>query len=99
MREARQIARTVPRVGAVYQGFEGEPDSGMVLPATAEVVVVVKVEDSPLRPPEFVTGARGAPLRIEGACAPSYVEISLPPLRAYQLLGLPWTSSTGRSWS
>jgi hypothetical protein len=61
MREARQIGRTDPRLGAVYHGFEGEPDSGMVLPATAEAVVVVKVEDSPLRPPEFVTGHAAAP--------------------------------------
>lgn len=96
MREAQQIGRADPRLGAVYRGFADGPDSGLVLPATAEVVVIVKLEDSPLRPPEFVTGARGAPLRIEGACAPAYVEISLPPLRAYELLGLPMDELDGQ---
>ena len=49
--------------------------------------LVVKVEDSPLRPPAFVNGPSGSYTRVEGACAPAYIEMRLAPLGAYTLLG------------
>jgi AraC-like DNA-binding protein len=41
-----------------YAGYTDatEPSGGFVLPATTSVLVVVKVQDSALRPPQFVAG-------------------------------------------
>ena len=74
-----------------YAGFTDatEPSGGFVLPATTSVLVVVKVQDSALRPPEFVNGAHGSFAVVEGACSPSYLEAWLSPLGAYALLRMP----------
>ena len=74
-----------------YAGFTDgtEPAGGFVLPATTSVLVVVKVQDSPLRPPQFTRGPRGSFAVVDGACAPSYLEVWLSPLGAYALLGTP----------
>ncbi|HEY1322017.1 MAG TPA: hypothetical protein VGF32_17315, partial [Streptosporangiaceae bacterium] len=74
-----------------YAGFTDatEPAGGFVLPATTSVLVVVKVQDSALRPPEFVNGAHGSFAVVEGACSPSYLEAWLSPLGAYALLRMP----------
>ena len=74
-----------------YAGFTDatEPSGGFVLPATTLVLVVVKVQDSALRPPQFVRGPHGWFAVVDGACAPSYLEAWLSPLGAYTLLGTP----------
>ena len=74
-----------------YAGFTDgtEPDGGFVLPATTSVLVVVKVQDSALRPPQFTRGPHGSFAVVDGACAPSYLEAWLSPLGAYTLLGTP----------
>jgi AraC-like DNA-binding protein len=74
-----------------YAGFTDatEPSGGFVLPATTSVLVVVKVQDSARRPPQFVSGPHGSFAVVDGACAPSYLEAWLSPLGAYTLLGTP----------
>ena len=73
-----------------YAGFtEATTPRHLVMPASTSVPVVVKILDSPHRPPAFVMGARGGPTVVEGECAPSYLEVMLAPLAAYTLLGLP----------
>jgi AraC-like DNA-binding protein len=82
-----QLRSLLPRG---YAGFtEMTAPRHLVLPATTSVPVVVKIVDSPCRPPAFVMGARGSPTVVEGECAPSYLEIMVAPLGAYTLLGLP----------
>jgi hypothetical protein len=72
-----------------YAGFtEATTPRHLVLPATTSVPLVVKLLDSPHRPPAFVMGARGASTVLEGDCAPSYLEVPLAPLGAYTMLGL-----------
>jgi AraC-like DNA-binding protein len=84
-----------PRLRAVvardYAGFAeaSAPHGQFVLPATTTVSVVLKLEDSALRPPQFVNGAHGAYTRVTGECAPSYIEVRLAPLAAYSVLGVP----------
>lgn len=60
-----------------------------MLPASLSVQLVLKIEDSAVRPSEFVNGVQSAYAVIDGGCAPQYVEVSLSPLGAYRLLGLP----------
>ncbi|HEX3190432.1 MAG TPA: helix-turn-helix domain-containing protein [Streptosporangiaceae bacterium] len=74
-----------------YAGYTDatEPSGGFVLPATTSVIVVVKVQDSALRPPQFVAGAHGSFSVVNGACAPAYLEAWLSPLGAYALLRAP----------
>jgi AraC-like DNA-binding protein len=74
-----------------YAGFtEGtSPKGGFVLPATASVPVIVKIQDSALRPPVFVNGPHDHFMTVAGICAPSYLELWLAPLGAYRILGLP----------
>jgi AraC-like DNA-binding protein len=81
-----------------YQGWLRPHDRAgrFVLPASLSVQMVVKVEDSALRPPEFVNGVADAHSAIEGGCAPRYVQIVLSPLGAYQVCGLPLEKLTGR---
>jgi hypothetical protein len=52
-----------------YAGFTDatEPSGGFVLPATTSVLVVVKVQDSALRPPQFVGGPHGSFGVVDGA--------------------------------
>jgi AraC-like DNA-binding protein len=74
-----------------YAGFTeaSAPHGHFVLPATTTVSLVLKLEDSVLRPPQFVNGAHGAYTRVTGECAPAYVELRLAPLGAYSVLGVP----------
>lgn len=74
-----------------YAGFTDatEPAGGFVLPATTSVLVVVKVQDSALRPPQFVSGPHGSFAVADGACSPSYLEAWLSPLGAYTLFRTP----------
>ena len=80
-----------------YAGFtEATTPRHLVLPATSSVPMVVKLVDSPRRPPAFVMGARGSYTVVEGDCAPSYLELWLDPLAAYRLLGLPMAELSGQ---
>jgi hypothetical protein len=81
-----------------YVGFtEATTPRHLVLPATTSVPVVVKLLDSPHRPPAFVMGADGASTVLEGDCAPSYLAVLLAPLGAYTLLGgLPMEELNGQ---
>jgi AraC-like DNA-binding protein len=67
-----------------------------VLPATLSVQMLVKVEDSAVRPPEFVNGVLDAHSTIDGGCAPRYLQVDLSPLGAYQVFGIPADQLTGR---
>ncbi|HEY7596628.1 MAG TPA: helix-turn-helix domain-containing protein [Actinophytocola sp.] len=67
-----------------------------VLPASLSVQMLIKVEDSAVRPPEFVNGVQEAHSTIEGGCAPRYLQIDLSPLGAYQVFGVPADHLTGR---
>ncbi|HEX5881777.1 MAG TPA: helix-turn-helix domain-containing protein [Actinomycetota bacterium] len=58
--------------------------------------MVVKLVDSPRRPPAFVMGARGSYSVLDGDCAPSYLELWLDPLAAFRLLGLPMAEDLGQ---
>jgi AraC-like DNA-binding protein len=61
----------------------------LVVAASTAVNLVIKLADSPHRTPTFVMGAHAEHVVVDGACAPSYVEVSLEPLGAYTLLDLP----------
>jgi len=79
-----------------YVGFnQATAPRHLVLPATTSVPLVVKLADSPYRPPAFVLGAHGTSVVLEGDCAPSYLEVLLGPLEAYRLLGLPMNRLSG----
>ena len=81
-----------------YAGITGaiEQPGGFVLPATASVLLVMKVVDSALRPPQFVHGAHATYATIDGACAPFYAQVSLAPLGAYSVLGMPMDELSGQ---
>jgi AraC-like DNA-binding protein len=81
-----------------YAGFtQATTPRHLVLPATASVPLVVKLLDSPHRPPAFVIGGHDTSRVLEGACAPSYLEVLLAPLAAYTLLGLPIDELSGQT--
>ena len=89
-----QLRRLLPRG---YVGFtEATTPRHLVLPATTSVPLVVKLVDSPYRPPAFVMGAHDSFTVLEGECAPSYLEVLLAPLGAYRLLGLPMAELSGQ---
>jgi AraC-like DNA-binding protein len=80
-----------------YAGFtEATTPRHLVLPATSSVPLVVKLADSPYRPPAFLMGPRGSYTVVDGACAPSYLELWLDPLAGYRLLGLPMDELSGQ---
>jgi AraC-like DNA-binding protein len=96
----RLAAAPHPRLRALlprgYVGFnQATAPRHLVLPATTSVPLVVKLADSPYRPPAFVLGAHGTSVVLEGDCAPSYLEVLLGPLEAYRLLGLPMNRLSG----
>jgi AraC-like DNA-binding protein len=73
-----------------YAGYtEATAPRHLVMPATTAVPLVMKLQDSAYRPPQFLMGAHGSYSVLEGDCAPSYIEVRLAPLGAYTLLGLP----------
>ena len=89
-----QLRSLLPRG---YAGFtEATAPRHLVLPATTSVPLVVKILDSAYRPPQFLMGAHGSALVVEGDCAPSYLEVWLTPLGAYTLLGLPMDELSGQ---
>jgi AraC-like DNA-binding protein len=81
-----------------YHGWirPGDRAGRFVLPASLSVQMLVKVEDSALRPPEFVNGVLDTHATVEGGCAPQYLEIALTPLGAYQVLGIRLDHLTGQ---
>jgi hypothetical protein len=98
----RLVASPQPQLWSLlprgYAGFtEATAPRHLVLPATTSVPLVVKLLDSPHRPPAFVMGAHGTCSVLEGDCAPSYLEVLLAPLGAYTLLGLPMDELSGQT--
>jgi AraC-like DNA-binding protein len=90
-------AQLRPLLRRGYTGFtEATVPRHLVLPATTSVPLVVKLADSAHRPPAFVMGAHGSSTVLEGACAPTYLELLLTPLAAYTLLGLPMDQLSGQ---
>jgi AraC-like DNA-binding protein len=85
-------------VASGYVGYtEATAPRQLVVPATTSVPLVVKLVDSPHRPPAFVMGANDSFTVLEGECAPSYLEVLLAPLGAYRLLGLPMDELSGQT--
>jgi AraC-like DNA-binding protein len=81
-----------------YAGFtEATAPRHLVVPAATAVPLVVKLLDSPHRPPAFVIGGHDSSRVLEGDTAPSYVEVLLAPLGAYTILGLPMGELSGRT--
>ena len=74
-----------------YAGWTLRPDrmDRFVLPAHTSVQLVVKVEDSALRPPEFVHGAAVRHTTLEGGCAPRYLQVDLTPFGGVPAFGIP----------
>jgi AraC-like DNA-binding protein len=72
------------------------PAHSVIVPASAAVPLVFKLEDSPHRPPAFSHGADIDFTVMEGSCAPSYLELALSPPGAYSVLGVPLHELTGR---
>lgn len=91
----RPLRSLLPRGYAGYT--EATTPRHLVLPASTAVPLVVKLVDSPYRPPQFIVGAHGTFSVPEGDCAPSYLEVFLGPLGAYTLLGLPMDQLSGQT--
>ena len=90
--------RLRPLLSRGYAGFtEATAPRHLVLPATAAVPLVIKLADSPYRPPAFVMGGHGSSIVLEGDCASSYLEVLLSPLGAYRILGLPLDQLSGHT--
>lgn len=93
---AAPVARAPdPRLDSIvacrYVGWTLRPDrmDRFVVPAHTSVQLVLKVEHSAVRPPEFVHGAAIRHTEFEGGCAPRYLQIELTPLGAYRAFGIP----------
>src|SRR4051794_12041271 len=73
-------------VACRYAGWTLRPDrvDRFVVPAHTSVQLVLKVEESASRPPEFVHGAAVRHTAFEGGCAPCYLQVDLTPLGAYR---------------
>jgi AraC-like DNA-binding protein len=100
-RETPLVGRASPAVRRWlvdgYTGYdEGMAPHRLVVPASAAVPLVIKLVDTPHRPPAFTMGAHDTYAVMDGACAPAYVEARLPPLAAYTVLGLPLTELGGQ---
>ncbi|MGP3915419.1 helix-turn-helix domain-containing protein [Nonomuraea sp. 10N515B] len=80
-----------PLLARAYSGYRADADQSDRLrrPATTSVSLILKIQDSAHRPPAFVHGAHDSCATIQGACAPSYLEVRLAPIGAYVLLGVP----------
>jgi AraC-like DNA-binding protein len=85
-------------VACKYAGWTLRPDrmDRFVVPAHTSVQLVFKVEDSALRPPEFVHGAAIRHTVFEGGCAPRYLQVELTPLGAYRAFGIPMHHIAGQ---
>jgi AraC-like DNA-binding protein len=85
-----------PFLARDYAGFAERPaPHQLVLPASAAVPFVLRVNDPLDRPPAFVLGVHDSYMTMPEACAPEYVEVWLAPLGAYSLLGVPMTMIRG----
>lgn len=87
---ARPSAALAPLLARDYWGIAA--DAGphrLLIPATASVSLILKIDDTPHRPPAFLHGTHDRYAVMEGDCAPSYLEIVMAPLGAYRLLGRP----------
>jgi len=80
-----------------YAGFAGPHGTQVVLPATAAVGLIVKIEDSAHRPPAFLMGAHGRHIVLDGACAPAYLQVFLRPIAAYTIVGMPVSELAGQA--
>jgi AraC-like DNA-binding protein len=90
--------RLWPLLSRGYAGFtEATMPRHLALPATTAVPLVVKLADSPYRPPAFVMGGHDSSIVLEGDCSPSYLEVLLSPLGAYRILGLPLDRLSGHT--
>ena len=96
--ERAALPRVVGRPHPLIRRLLAQPYAGitpdaaphrLLLSATARVSLVVKIDDSPYRPPAFVQGAHDRCTLVDGECARSYVEVGMAPLGAYRLLGRP----------
>jgi AraC-like DNA-binding protein len=90
----RQAARPHPALRQLlardYWGITSETaPHRLLVPATVSVPLVLKICDSPHRPPAFLHGVHDRFAVMDGDCASSYVEIWMAPFGAYQLLGRP----------
>jgi hypothetical protein len=90
----RVIRRPHPLLGRLlarpYAGLSAaSPPHRLLMPATTAVPLVVKLCDSPHRPPAFLRGAFDRYALVDGECARSYLEVWMAPLGAYRLLGRP----------
>jgi AraC-like DNA-binding protein len=85
-------------VAGGYTGWTLRPDrtDRFVVAAHTSVQLVLKVADSPVRPPEFVHGATARHTVFDGGCAPQYVQVDLTPLGAYRVLGIPMQHLAGQ---
>jgi AraC-like DNA-binding protein len=73
-----------------YSGYDHRSGPHqLLLPATLDVVLVIKLAESAERPPGFLLGAHGGHVVVAGDCATSYLEVRMAPLGAYRLLGRP----------
>jgi AraC-like DNA-binding protein len=61
----------------------------LLIPASVSVPLILKIDDSPHRPPAFLHGVHDRYSVMDGDCARTYLEISMAPLGAYRLLGRP----------
>jgi AraC-like DNA-binding protein len=96
--ERAALPRVVGRPHALVRSLLAQPYTGiapetarhrLLLSATARVSLVVKIDDSPYRPPGFVQGTHDRYAVVDGECARSYLEVGMAPLGAYRLLGQP----------
>lgn len=81
-----------------HVGWTLRPDrtDRFVVPAHTSVQLVLKVEESASRPPEFVHGAAAGHTVFEGGCAPRYLQVELTPLGAYRAFGIPMHQISGQ---
>ena len=77
-----------------YAGFSGAGHQ-LVVPATAAVPLILRIQDPLDRPPAFLLGVHGSYLTMTEPCAPSYLDVRLAPLGAYSVLGVPMTEIKG----
>jgi AraC-like DNA-binding protein len=93
-------ARQPPLRSLLWRGYAGVTEATaprhLILPATASVLLVVEMVDSPRRPPALVVGAHDSFTVLEGAGARSWLGLLLAPLGAYRLLGPPMAELSGQ---
>jgi AraC-like DNA-binding protein len=90
----RAVGRPHPGLGKLLAGnYSGVTEERapyrILVPATASVPLVLKISDTPCRPPAFLHGVHDQYAVMERDGALSYLEVWMAPLGAYQLLGRP----------